>query len=320
MLHSTVGASFTLRRLTLLAACCVLAAVADAQVIDFDTLPAGPLTFEGQSISNQYDVAPFTVSFEIVASVTHAPFAPPRFPVIAEVGPPLRAFSGCPGPDQPLPGQGVEPRFLTTYSTVARGPVGDLLVRYSVPVAQASAVIIDTDSRLSGAVEAFTVTAFDALGFVVDQDGITAPIGPANPECPGSVGGPGDGRAVQWSVQSPSGLPEIESLLIDYTGSVNVGVGLAFDSFSPASSVGLECDPRTQGFWKRQCRGPHPSGEHEQLPDRAPCVAATTTFSGLADATQICDELHPFPTNDKCQQAEAQLMALLLNLLLMVAR
>jgi hypothetical protein len=73
-------------------------------------------------------------------------------------------------------------------------------------------------------------------------------------------------------------------------------------------------DMKTQGFWKRQCQGPHPSGEHDNLPFYVDCVSATATFEGVADVAALCDRLHPSPPNDKCEQAEAQFMALMLNL------
>ena len=72
-------------------------------------------------------------------------------------------------------------------------------------------------------------------------------------------------------------------------------------------------DVRTQGFWKRVCKKPHPSGEHENLPGYVDCVNDTATFSDVDDVDELCDRLHPDPRNDKCEQAEAQFMALLLN-------
>ena len=73
-------------------------------------------------------------------------------------------------------------------------------------------------------------------------------------------------------------------------------------------------DLRTQGFWKRVCEKSHPSGEHENLPDYVDCVNATATFEDVSDVDALCDRLNPDPKNDKCEQAEAQFMALLLNL------
>jgi len=71
--------------------------------------------------------------------------------------------------------------------------------------------------------------------------------------------------------------------------------------------------PRTQGFWKRVCEGPHPSGEHENLPDYVDCVNDAATFDAVTTVDLLCERLHPDPKDDKCEQAEAQFMALLLN-------
>ena len=82
----------------------------------------------------------------------------------------------------------------------------------------------------------------------------------------------------------------------------------------------VECEPvedpdiRTQGFWKRVCRGPHRSGEHENLPGYVDCVSAFETFANVGDVDDLCDRLTPNRRNDKCEQAEAQFMALLLNI------
>lgn len=73
------------------------------------------------------------------------------------------------------------------------------------------------------------------------------------------------------------------------------------------------CDPRTQGFWKRQCAGPHPSGEHERLPDYVAEISVVEPFDAVDSVESMCERLHPAPRNDKCEQAEAQFMAVLLN-------
>lgn len=74
-------------------------------------------------------------------------------------------------------------------------------------------------------------------------------------------------------------------------------------------------DVRTQGFWKRVCKKPHPSGEHENLHGYVDFVAsfAAGTFGDVETAADICDRLNPNPQNSKCEQAEAQFMALMLN-------
>ena len=100
------------------------------------------------------------------------------------------------------------------------------------------------------------------------------------------------------------------------------GMNLAFyvESVAPGAIIPAVCpgdcvpvedpDVRTQGFWKRVCKGPHPSGEDEKLPDYVGgCVNDTATFANAA----VCDRLNPNPKNDKCEKAEAHFMALLLN-------
>ncbi|MCZ6688300.1 MAG: hypothetical protein O7H41_01730 [Planctomycetota bacterium] len=79
------------------------------------------------------------------------------------------------------------------------------------------------------------------------------------------------------------------------------------------SSCEVTCDPRTQGFWKRQCENSHPSGEHGKQSSYVPFINGTATFANVIDVAGICDALHPTPRNDKCAQAQAQFMALLLN-------
>ena len=114
-------------------------------------------------------------------------------------------------------------------------------------------------------------------------------------------------------------------LEIDIAGTFSDG-RIAFYNFSQAcvrySGFTVEplCEPvedpevRTQGFWKRVCKKSHPSGEHENLPDYVDCVNNTDTFADVDSVDALCDRLHPNPKNDKCEQAEAQFMALLLNI------
>ncbi len=85
-------------------------------------------------------------------------------------------------------------------------------------------------------------------------------------------------------------------------------------SFTVSVCQPVDPDVRTQGFWKRQCRGPHPSGEHDNLPGYVDLVNDHQTFSSVADVAALCDRLDPQPRNDKCEKAEAQLMAAALNL------
>ncbi len=74
------------------------------------------------------------------------------------------------------------------------------------------------------------------------------------------------------------------------------------------------CDGNQKGYgyWKRLCRGPHPSGEFISMVD-VDCVNNTCTFGNVASPADICAELNQFTHSDKCEQAEAHFMTLLLN-------
>lgn len=80
------------------------------------------------------------------------------------------------------------------------------------------------------------------------------------------------------------------------------------------------CEPiinpevKTQGFWKRQCEKSHPSGEHDNLPLYVECVSETDTFATVSNVDDLCDRLNPNPKKDKCEQAEAQFMTMMLNI------
>jgi hypothetical protein len=206
---------------------------AAAQAIDFETLPDGSPTTDQQTISNEYDVPPYGVSFEIVDSAGgHV-----GFPKLAKVGFPRTAFQGClNGDDLPSPhGQTlVGQTFLTDDGSVGL-PAGELLVTYSSPVASASGHMVDVD-RGPGQYEEWVITAYDAGGGVVDTFTLIAPDGPDTPCASGPGVGSGEGAVVLWQVDSPGGAATISSIRFAYTGTVT-GVGIAFDNFSPSAIV-----------------------------------------------------------------------------------
>ena len=84
-------------------------------------------------------------------------------------------------------------------------------------------------------------------------------------------------------------------------------------SFTVSVCQPVEPDVRTQGFWKRQCQGSHPSGEPDNLPGYVDLVNDYQTFAGVGDVPALCDRLNPQPRNNRCEKAEAQLMAAALN-------
>jgi hypothetical protein len=83
---------------------------------------------------------------------------------------------------------------------------------------------------------------------------------------------------------------------------------------APAFSGLNEPNPRTNGYYKRLCHGPH-SGD--QLTDGdAACVAQLTgNFAGIATVAEICEVIEPSqPNNERCGQVEDDLMVLALNI------
>jgi hypothetical protein len=75
-----------------------------------------------------------------------------------------------------------------------------------------------------------------------------------------------------------------------------------------------EPNPRSNGYYKRLCHGPH-SGD--QLTDTdAVCIGQVAgIFAGVATVADICAELEPsHPNNDPCDKTEDDLMVLALNI------
>jgi len=210
------------------------------QVINFEALPNGAPTIDGQQISSEY--SSFGLSFRLLNHTT-GQFA--GYPRIAKTGSPGTAFQGCPGDDIPLWGQGVGSSFLTDDGVI--GTTYDVEVSYFNPIQNAAGVLLDVDGA-----EQWTLTARDSGNNIVAQSVISAPIGPNNPECPGNNGGPGDGRAIGWSLTTAT--PLISTVVFRYTGSSSA-VGFALDNFSPSSlapplSVAILASP-----WNRLCHG-----------------------------------------------------------------
>lgn len=116
-------------------------------------------------------------------------------------------------------------RFGTTTFSNAPGPV--LIIAYSSPVSAASAEIWDIDAATGGSDgwEAWTITARDMTGSVIDT--INSPAG-IDESLPSSL----NGKPWMWSFSHASN--DIYSIAIEFSGTAS-RVGLAFDNFSPAS-------------------------------------------------------------------------------------
>jgi outer membrane protein assembly factor BamB len=201
-----------------------------AQVIDFETLPAGGSTVDQQEISTEY--APLGVTFSLLDPLTGTPIG---FPRIAKVGLPQTAFEGCVAADTPKPNLGLGTSFLTDGNSL--GVDGDLRIEYATPVAQASGVILDIDCRVNGGppCEQWTITAHDDTGAVLQIVVIDPPQG-ENPGCQSPQAGPGDSEAFGWVIDV--GSPLVKSIVLRHTGAAT-NVGLGFDNFSVSGLPGL---------------------------------------------------------------------------------
>lgn len=74
-----------------------------------------------------------------------------------------------------------------------------------------------------------------------------------------------------------------------------------------------ECEPQAQGYWKRVCQKAHPSEERPMLSDYVALVSVVAPFTDVATVEDMCDRTNPSPASDKCEQAEAEFMTLLMN-------
>jgi hypothetical protein len=189
-----------------------------AQTITFETLPDGTPLSGGTAISNQFAVSPYGVSFR---------FEDGSYPVIRRVGGNINgkptAFKGWPndtGYNTPAPGQNVGTNFISDDAQVD-APPAPFVITYSVPVSSASAFILDVDHF-----EAWDIYARDSQTQMV-----------ASVHLEHDTPGTGDGVATPFSFNRPTA--DIKSIRIVFTGNTNEQpkVGLAFDSFSPASAL-----------------------------------------------------------------------------------
>lgn len=178
-----------------------------AGTITFESVP-GAAPADGLVISNQF-VSSHGVSFR---------FENGSFPRLAEVGSPMTAFSGEQYGDDAVAGGQQVGQFFLTDDGVVGAPPPPMIVTYATPVAAASGVLLDIDWD-----EQWTITAHDGtsneIGRVTLFDG--------DP-------GTGNGIVSPWVFDlAETNIYFIRFSVTDVSGST----GLAFDNFSPASSL-----------------------------------------------------------------------------------
>ncbi len=208
----------------------VFSSAAFAQTIDFESIPGLGLGLgggapEGLPIRDQFDVAPFHVRFERMDPILGA-----QPLTLVQVGAPRTAFrgesrSGCDGSatEDDLPNQSA-PFDAGCYFVTDDGLWGSgtpriqpFVVRYSVPVLQASGYILDLDDE-----EEFTIHARDE-----HEVDVVAPLVLTRRD-----GSGGNGGASAWffDVREP-----IHSIWFEFTGRGG-SKGIGFDQFSTASA------------------------------------------------------------------------------------
>jgi len=209
---------------------------AAAGLIDFDSAPS-PLV-DAAMVTNQYNVAPYWVTFGIDAD--HDLVADGGAGM--KVGPHLEAvgadtYNGFLNDtlhvaDTENPSSSTLGDYFLRYTD---GPVPQpginnsgipyLIIDYTNSVTAASGEIWDIDGY-NGNYEQWTVNGYDSSGNVVATDD-------SGPQYDLTL----DGRPWMFQLQAMSVANPIVKISVAFTGDKPTGIGLAFDNFSPAGTV-----------------------------------------------------------------------------------
>lgn len=177
---------------------------ANADMIDFETVPGFATLAEGLLINNQFEE-----SLGIIFSLEGG-----GSPRLAKVGNPVTAFQGYGGiGDNPAPSQGIGQYFLTDDGALSGLTSPPLIVTYLTPTDAVSGVILDIDFD-----ERFLIEAKDSSGNVLQTLTIVA-----------GDSGTGDGIATSWSFRRQSA--DIASIRFSGTRLASGVFGLGFDNF-----------------------------------------------------------------------------------------
>lgn len=206
------------------------AATASADTITFEDIGGTPTT-DGQLISTEY-LATFGVSFHLLDAVAleagNIVFT--GSPQIAFPGPSRTAFGG-PGPaDEPDLGddtvyqgvdQGVGNAFLTDDGLLPPD-ARPVLINYFGQQLEASGQMLDVDFP-----EEWTIRAYDQAQ--VDGNAL-AGTNTGTVVLDSTSTNAGDGRVTPWAF---TGIGNVRSIIMSYTGGGESFIGFAFDNFSP---------------------------------------------------------------------------------------
>ena len=226
------------RALFALALSTLLAGPLAAQVITFETDPAGAPSVDDATLglASAYTVGALGITFGFDGDVNGVPETPANFEV---AGPDvIDGFAACLGRDVAAPGFGLQ---LGNYflRKASGGDFGEFVITYTGgTVSAASGEIWDIDGFQAGT-EQYRVRAFDSGGLplaTIDSPLSTQDSGCANTEL--------DGKPWTFSFV---GVPGIARITIDFIGGKTTGIGLAFNNFNATGEAPVPAAPATWG-------------------------------------------------------------------------
>lgn len=206
----------------------VVSAPAAAQVIDFETTPAGLLPSDNAALDRTavytQDGVGVTFGFDTNGDgLTDQNAVFERRGVDSGTG--FVSTNGSLGNDSEAPnaGSALGEFFLRQANSLGNVP-GVFVISYDTEVQSLSGEIWDIDGRDDGAFEQWRVSAFNAAG-----DLITSLLSPQGIEP--SEAGSLDSREWTFVFDLPDGIPGITRVELEYVGTAG-DVGLAFDNYN----------------------------------------------------------------------------------------
>jgi hypothetical protein len=193
---------------------------ASAQLIDFETVPGG-VSADQLPISNQYQSL-YGVTFSTVN-----PSGVPYLEAVGNADPGYGFYRSIGGDYDQGRSQNEANQLKSFFLRFGTGngyanQLTQLLITYTNPVSAASAQIWDIDANSNG-YEQWLVQARDAGNNVIGS--ASSPIGISGND-PASL----DGLPWTWSFNEATA--DIYSITLDYVGTKQTGIGLAFDNFN----------------------------------------------------------------------------------------
>lgn len=223
----------------------LLATPLAAQVIDFETDPAGAASLDDATLglASAYTVGPLSITFGFDTDLNGVPETPASIEV---VGPDvIDGFAACLARDTAAPGFGPQLGNFFLRGNAATD-FGLLVITYAGGVVNgASGEIWDIDG-LSNGTEQYRVRAYDSSGTLlatIDSPLSTQDSGCANTEL--------DGRPWLFNF---TGVPGIARITIDFIGTKTNGIGLAFNNFNATGEPSVSVSPVSWGGVKGMYR------------------------------------------------------------------